>query len=66
MIPKNPGIFQKGTPKSENSPERYSKILREHPKKVPKIMAHPRVVTLQVTPPPHPEVKSRQIKKKKH
>ena len=34
MIPKNPGIAQKGTQKSESNP-----------KKVPKIMAHPRIAT---------------------
>ena len=34
MIPKNPGIAQKGTQKSGINPE-----------KVPKIMAHPRITT---------------------
>ena len=41
MIPKNPGIAQKGTQKSESNP-----------KKVPKIMAHPHIVTYASYPPP--------------
>ena len=41
---KIPGIAKNDTQKSENRPERYPKI-REQPKKVPKIMAHPRITT---------------------
>ena len=44
MIPKNPGIAQKGTQKSGSNPQ-----------KVPKIMAYPRIMTYEVTPPPPPE-----------
>ena len=44
MIPKNPGIAQKGTQKSGSNP-----------KKVPKIMAHPHITTYASYPPP-PEV----------
>ena len=44
MIPRNPVIAKNDTQKSENSPKRYQKI-REQPKKVPKIMAHPHITT---------------------
>ena len=40
MIPKNPGIAQKGTQKSGSNPQ-----------KVPKIMAHPRIMTYASYPP---------------
>ena len=42
MIPKNPGIAQKGTQKSGSNP-----------KKVPKIMAHSHIMTYASYPPPH-------------
>ena len=43
MMPKNPGIAQKGTQKSGSKP-----------KKVPKVMAHPRITTYASYPPPPP------------
>ena len=46
MIPKTPGIAQKGTQKSGSNP-----------KKVPKIMAHPRITTYASYPPPPPRGK---------
>ena len=49
MIPKNPGIAQK-VPKNPGAT----------PKKVPKIMAHPRITTYaSYPPPPPPEKKSK-------
>ena len=56
MIPKKPGVAKKIIPKNLGIAQKGTQNPGATPKKVPKIMAHPRIVTYASYPPPSPEV----------